>query len=285
MRKFWHTDQLTSTIVFTLVAGLMIFGNASRADAPVFSSLIGITPEGQTCLMGGAMRGVIAEPDVLVDLMKHKQPHTLYRLAEQRGEVWSVGPPDQADMGGDCENSYLQDLTLSNDQLGLLQVALSGKPEEVAKRLPTTLERLGLDNPKAREIMTSHLKKAGLDNPKLRIRQVVSADLNGDGKTELLINALNTARGDIKAGEYSVVLLVRKTENGQKIIPVYEEIMLKDSSEPSIMVEQTIVSIVDIDGDGQSEVILFGAFAYGEGWQALRIKENDITQVLYCGCG
>ncbi|MGI9482700.1 MAG: hypothetical protein ACR2OR_10130 [Hyphomicrobiales bacterium] len=272
--------------IFALFLPGIVFPAACFAETkPDFMSVIGVTPEGQTCLIGGSYRGVIAEPDVLVDFMKHKQSYAIVRLDEVSGDLVSIGKPEAPDTGGDCEQSYLQELSFSSEQLGPFQLAVRTSEDDAKKRLAGTFTEVSTDSESHKKLVEEHLKSAGLENPDVKLKQVLSADIDGDGKSETLINAVNTVREDIKKGEYSLVLLVRGGLDDPKIINVHSEIVLLDENEPSMMLEQTIVALFDVEGDGKQELVLYGAFAFGEGWQIIKVREKETEQILFCGCG
>ncbi len=271
-------------LVLTALAA-MVSGAVALAQDKQSTALIGVTPEGQTCFIGGAMRGIIAEPDAIVQNLKHKDPYTLVRLDKTRGEVWAVGAPERIEDGGDCESSYLQDLTFTNDQLGLFQIALKGKPEEVRAKLPANFIRLPSKDEDYQKLLERHLTDKGLENPKVAIKQLLAADIDGDGNQETFINAMNSERGDEKRGEYSIILMQRQTAGKQELVEVRSSISMKNEEAPSLLVEHTIVAVMDVDGDGTAELIVYGAFAFGEGWEVLRIKGKSAEQVLVCGCG
>jgi hypothetical protein len=262
-----------------------ILTSPGSADDQQFMSVLGVTPEGETCMMGGALRNVIAEPDVLVEFMQHKQIYTLINLGDTRGEVMAIGAPETPEQSGDCEQSHIQELTLSPDQLGLLQIAVKGSVANAKNRIPRSLKRIDLQSKAHRELVKNYLIKAGLENPDVRLRQVIETDIDGDGKPETIINALNSAYGNMAKGEYSLVLLVRGELDNPQIIDVHKEITMDDAAEPSMIVAQTIVSALDIESDGKMELVLFGAFAFGEGWQVLRVRAKNTEQILFCGCG
>ncbi len=277
-KRRWH--RLALCVIATA-----FFGGAGLAEDKQSSALIGVTPEGQTCFIGGSLRGIIAEPDAIVQSLKHKDPYTLVRLNKTRGEVWAVGSPERIDDGGDCESSYLQDLTFTNDQLGLFQIALKGKPDDVRAKLPANFIRLPTKDEDYQKLLERYLTDKGLVNPKIAIKQVLAADIDGDGRQETFINAMNSERGDEKGGEYSIILMRRETAGKEELIEVRSSISLKDEKTPSLLVEHTIVAIMDVDGDGNAELVVYGAFAFGEGWEVLKIKGNSAEQVLVCGCG
>ncbi len=267
------------------VATVTFFAGASLAEEKQSTALIGVTPEGQTCFIGGSLRGIIAEPDAIVQNLKHKDPYTLVRLNKTRGEVWAVGSPERIEDGGDCEASYLQDLTFTNDQLGLFQIALKGKPDEVRAKLPANFVRLPTKDEDYQKLLERHLTDKGLVNPKIAIKQLLAADIDGDGRQETFINAMNSERGDEKRGEYSIVLMRRETAGKEELIELRSSISMKDQKSPSLLVEHTIVTVMDVDGDGNAELVMYGAFAFGEGWEVLKIKGKSAEQVLACGCG
>ncbi|NNF80120.1 MAG: hypothetical protein HKN05_19025 [Rhizobiales bacterium] len=267
------------------LAATTFFAGVSLAEEKQSTALIGVTPEGQTCFIGGSLRGIIAEPDAIVQNLKHKDPYTLVRLNKTRGEVWAVGSPERIEDGGDCEASYLQDLTFTNDQLGLFQIALKGKPDEVRAKLPANFVRLPIKDEDYQKLLERHLTDKGLVNPKVAIKQLLAADIDGDGRQETFINAMNSARGDEKRGEYSIVLMRREIAGKEELIELRSSISMKDEKSPSLLVEHTIVTVMDVDGDGNAELIMYGAFAFGEGWEVLKIKGKSAEQVLVCGCG
>lgn len=269
-----------------LCALLMGVGSAGISNAAdQRTALVGVTPEGMTCLIGGSMRGIIADAEAIASALKHKDNYTLVRMDETRGEVVSVGAPEPMDDGGDCESSYIQDLTFNDDQLGLFQVALKGKPGDVQAKLPKNFLRMPVTDEDHIKLVEQVLTDGGLVNPKVSIKQLLAADLDGDGRQETLINALHTARGDEKKGEYSLLLLRRETAGKQEVIEIKKQISLEDKSEPSLLVEHTIVSLMDVDNDGVAELILYGAFAFGEGWEVVKVKGKTAEQALFCGCG
>ena len=288
----FHRNHTFTKHIFSLAVGLALaiglahaFGQTARAAEQSFVSVLGVTPEGEACLMGGSLRNVIAEPDVLVDFMKHKQSYALVHLGDTRGEVVAIGAPETPEQGGDCEESFIQELTLSPEQLGLLQIAVKGSIGDTKKRLPKSVKELSrLSKPHIKLVM-DYLVKAGLKDPKVHLRQVIETDIDGDGKTETLINALNTSNGDTLKGEYSLVLLVRGGLNEPQIVEIHKEISMEDEAEPSLIVAQTIVSLIDLEDDGKLELVLYGAFAFGEGWQVLRVRKDNSEQILFCGCG
>lgn len=280
---FWGLPMFGRLISGVLAAGMC--ASAALAEDKQSSALIGVTPEGQTCFIGGAMRGIIAEPDAIVQNLKHKDAYTLVRLNKTRGEVWAVGAPERIEDGGDCESSYLQDLTFSNDQLGLFQIALKGKPDDVRAKLPANFVRLPTKDEDYQKLLERHLTDKGLTDPQVSIKQLLAADIDGDGRPETFINAMKSERGETKRGEYSLILMRREIGGKQELVEVRSFISMKDEQTPSLLVEHTIVTVMDVDGDGVAELIVYGAFAFGEGWEVIKIKGKSAEQVLVCGCG
>jgi hypothetical protein len=33
------------------------------------------------------------------------------------------------------------------------------------------------------------------------------------------------------------------------------------------------------------EIVLYGAYAFGDGWQVVRVRDGEVEPALFCGCG
>ena len=236
MAVFRQTLQLAAGLAFCF-----LLVQEPLAEDQKNTAVVGVTPEGMTCLIGGSMRGIIADADAMASELKHKDAYTLVRMNKTRGEVWSIGKPEPMDDGGDCESSYIQELTFSDDQLGLFQIALKGKPDEIRAKLPKNFVRLPVDDDDHKKMLRAYLIEAGLEDPKVSIKQLIAADIDGDGRQEIIVNAIHTKRGDHKRGEYSVVLMIRETAGKREVIEVSKAITLKDENTPSLLVDHTLV--------------------------------------------
>jgi len=141
------------------------------------------------------------------------------------------------------------------------------------------------DNEKYNQILATFLKSQNLGDAPLKIHQLIQTDLDGDGSPEIIINAINTARKMDRKGEYSIVLVEREV-NGERVVEtVQNEITLEDSDLPVVLWENTIAAIADIDADGKMEIIMYGRYFHGQGWDLVNNKNRGAERPVICGCG
>ena len=239
---------------------------------------IGVTPEGVSCVLGGGIRGRISPAKSLVDAMSHSQEYTMTRIGKTGPTAVAIGSPRE-----DCEDQFGQELSLGPDDLGTLQVALRGGAESVRKITPAAPAELESRGSAYESDVRTFLSERGFPGKTAKLSQLIKTDLDGDGIDEVVINAADTERDNARKGEYSLVL-VKRGKDGS-LIPLNVDITEEDSDAPSLLWDNTVVSIADLDGDGTMEIILYGAYYYGDGWQVFRIGDTKAEPVLTCGCG
>jgi hypothetical protein len=257
---------------------------AGHADDS-FRPAIAVSPEGQTCVLGGNLNGELVDATVVTPLMTHKQEYALVTLKGIKDNALSIGRPKEDDPDGGCEGRFNQELSIGPAQIGDYMVAVLGTKEEVQPFLPKDTETLPADSAEVATILRAYLNDGGIVEPKLTVTQALRVDLDGDGEKDLLINAADTLRENTRKGEYSVLLVRKKTRIGPQTLELSSDIILEDIEEPSPLWENTVAGIVDIDGDGVMEIVVYGAYAYGDGWQVMKVRDSEVEMVLSCGCG
>ncbi len=252
----------------------------------MFRPTIAVTPEGLTCVLGGGLDGEMVDAITITPLMTHKQEYTLLSVKGASDLVLSIGRPAEESKEDDgCAGTFQQELTLRPNNLGDYQVAVLGKGTDLKQTLPRKIELLKLTDPVYQKMIADYLEKGGLKNPQVTIRQLVKTDLDNDGIDEIVLNASNTERDLARKGEYSVVLVHKGSGTTTKLYEVLSDITTEDSDDPSDVWENTIAGIVDIDGDGVMEIVVYSSFYFGDAWQVLRLKDGTVDQPLVCGCG
>ena len=259
-----------------LCAGALQIAGAKAADD--LSIAIGVTPEGVSCVLGGGIRGRISPASSLVDAMSHSQEYTMTRIGKTGPTAVAIGTPRE-----DCEDQFGQELSLGPDDLGKLQVALRGGVESVKEIVPDASADLTEKASAYESDVRVFLKERGFPGSTAKLSQLIKADLDGDGIDDVVINAADTERDNARKGEYSLVL-VKRGKDGS-VIPLNVDITEEDADSPSLLWDNTVVSIADLDGDGIMEIVLYGAYYYGDGWQVFRLGEKEAEPVLTCGCG
>lgn len=252
----------------------------------LFRPAIAVTPEGLTCVLGGGLNGKLVDSKSITPLMTHKQEYALVTLKGISDIAWTIGRPrESVDEEGDCEGNFQQELTLGPKQLGDYIVAVLGSKQEAGSFIPPKVETLPNTDKAAETALREYLGEMGLPDAKTVIKQLIKADLDGDGTEETLINAINTERENMRKGEYSVILLLKEADGELQTIEIASEITTEDSDDLSILWENTIAGIVDLNGDGEMELVLYGAFYLGDGWQVIHLQDGQVSDTLACGCG
>ncbi|WP_342643982.1 hypothetical protein [Rhodoligotrophos ferricapiens] len=246
-------------------------------------AVVGVTPEGETCFLGGADGANFIAAEQIVPSLGYSQAYTLITLSGTLREVSAVGPAELTETG-DCEASYGVELALEDDQPGVFAVAVSGHEADVKSLLPKALAVKEPDE-RARQVLTDHLKAAGIAEPELKFKQVLSVDLDGDGQDELVINAARIGNDGAVAGDYSVLLVAGR----EKVIPIRSDVVAaaeaSSEEQAASLLNNQIVAILDIDADGKYEIVTYSAFDFGDGWDAAAIRGDRAEHVLWCGCG
>ena len=143
--------------------------------------------------------------------------------------------------------------------------------------------------------MRDLLRARGLSNPKISIDQIYRIDLEGDRVAEVLISASyfsdatepQAADGpgpDAAAGDYSI-LFMRKVVRGKVETVVLAEDVYKESAEFIAPSQYRIRGVVDINGDGKMEVLMYGRYYEGHWTSVFQINGTQFKEVLSCGCG
>ncbi len=128
------------------------------------------------------------------------------------------------------------------------------------------------------------LKANGLPNSKPKIEEIYKTDLDGDGTDEVIILATNYTRKEytVETGGYSFAM-VRQIVNGK----VANIVLGGDFITDEAVAENTyeLSGIVDLDGDGKMEIVMFSAYYEGAATQAFKIENGVAKVVLETECG
>ena len=236
------------------------------------------------CLMGGVVGGKWLEAEALAPLIKGGERYRLYTLKGPAGEA--VG--EKVDPTGDpCGRS-------SN-------VAFSPKAEKgIAvdgrfNALPRVPLMMSTNDPRYREVVSRLLRSHGIRRAVINITQLISIDLDGDGSQEVLISATHLAEGlgdgggpmavHARPGDYSVVFLRKIVRGRVRDIILSEDFHPRKVKYPSPPFQFRVAAVLDVNGDGQMEIILHGDYYEGGGSTLYRILGNRAKDVFGCDCG
>lgn len=230
-------------------------------------------------LLGGVKDGKFVDAKTTFEHVKGKKKYSVYSTTDKTATLEiDIQAPSEP-----CEDFYP-----ANPDLDYIEgVAVGTNPGW--NLLPRATQWMDTNNPTYIKAASDALRTKGIINKAPKIRALYRVDLEGDGQEEILISA-TSYEGDIqpraKKGDYSFVLL-RKIVGGKvrNIIVTGDFVTKKiDFGAPS---EYRISSIIDLNGDGKMEIIIYGAY-YEGGWiEAYEMKGNKLADIkaLNVGCG
>ena len=157
---------------------------------------------------------------------------------------------------------------------------------------PHPVEQLAADDADAIDIVRRQLVADGLASPDIRIDQLLRTDIDGDGVDETLIAASNPdfdLNVPGRAGWFSSVIIRQVIDGVARVTALNQDVHLTDDP-----VDQTpnnaefgFDAVADFNGDGRSEVTVFGSF-----WEGALVTVYDVDPaaesprpVLQVGCG
>ena len=245
--------------------------------------LVGVIPEQLTCLLGGARGGKILTAAKIAAVRTDGERYQLFDLSGKVGEVIALGRPVHEGGEGECSELWRQELSLGPDTKGRFMAALM-VGDKARDPLPKILEVLDKPLEEHDALLRKFLARREVPTPKIRFEQIIKTDLDGDGEAEFVLNAISVGEETARRGDYSIVLVVRGAGKAQRTFIVQDEVTPEDSPYPSTLWTNRIVAIVDLDGDGQMEIVTSGAYLFGGGWELVRFQDGAWERILFCGC-
>ncbi|WP_161882435.1 hypothetical protein [Deinococcus alpinitundrae] len=179
------------------------------------------------------------------------------------------------------------------------QTLIATRADLQARPRPVVL--LPNSNPTYRAVVRAELQRRGLKNPAVELQRIVRADLDGDGKDEVIIEASHFAESvgsalprpvpavNASAGDFSLLLL-RSVVSGQvKTTVLGADVVLKASTDidaPRLNLRYSLEGVADLNGDGQMEIVTSDSYYEGvtlDAWTWMPAR--GLKKVLETGCG
>ncbi|WP_157202890.1 hypothetical protein [Calidithermus chliarophilus] len=165
---------------------------------------------------------------------------------------------------------------------------------------PRKVEELPAANSPYAAVVRDLLARKGLRNPQVRLTRVLRADLEGDGRQEVILAATRyTGRdepfppGHGEVGDYSLAVVRRLASNDPASLQTLElgaSVTVRPSS-PGAEAPQPyalrfdVVGVYDLNGDGRMELVFWDAFYEGYTLSVLEWDGKGFREALSTGCG
>jgi hypothetical protein len=184
--------------------------------------------------------------------------------------------------------------TAKIDIPGLVRKFSDGEPPPIAisgvnDPRPRAVEILNPQSKLYKDAAARLLKERGIDDPDADVVQVVKADLDDDGKNEVIVVAERLADPEslfARVGDYSIVFARRVVAERLATTVVEEYIPVARPDETPFITSQRVAAIADLNGDGRMELALSGRYYEGAGVNFHELKgDGTIPEVLRSGCG
>lgn len=237
---------------------------------------------GTGCLLGGAQDKKFIEAEDAHAKINGGETYKVYSLKGKLGNATGSRP---VSIGIPCEETM--EITTRPTYAGQL-IALSGNWAGMP-RVPVAISPSNATYKAAvRDLLTAR----GLTNPNVMIDQAYRIDLEGDGVSEVIISATYFKNGfetggpspNGDAGDYSI-LFMRKVIHGRVQTVVMAENVYPEYAEFVAPSQFRIRGIVDINGDGKMEVLIYGFYYEGGFTGVYEINGTQFKEVMFCGCG
>lgn len=222
-------------------------------------------------------------------------------IAFRQGESWSSpenllkpGPCPSAiaevGFGSVRENAAKIERIVEGEGVGGLWIeGASEVPRVLATNarvsVPRPVKQLGTSNEAYIGIVRNSLQKRRIAFSKVRLTCVLQTDLDGDGRSEVLIEATNLDGSNwpdsqTRKGDYSIVLLRTETKAG-----VRQFDLLTTPSKDYIGEMHRLRGVADFDGDGVMEFVTSSNYYEGQAGTLWRLRAGKLVKLAENGAG
>jgi len=232
-------------------------------------------------LLGGYADGNWLKDDQVVAQIQYEKLVTVYDANGWYGEtpihdVTSLDPPF-------CGSTYIgTDMVESKGwQFAFYQ------GWQVTQRPATDIP---IDSPTYVQGVREWLTAQGIADPVVQLTRIAKVDLEGDGSDEVFITATyfktpNPQSPLAEFGDYSVVLMRKVSGNTVVTVPLAADVYHLDQPEPVFPLTYLLSNFIDLNQDGNLEVILEATRWEGGGIILYEVEGLNTIQVIKEICG
>lgn len=153
--------------------------------------------------------------------------------------------------------------------------------------LPRPVRIESTDQPEWVEVVAAWLRAREIASPEVQLQQVVRVDIEGDGSDEVLLvaNRLQGMGEVAHPGDYGLVLLRAGDGPAASTLAIRQEVYPQGCSDECLPMEYEISGVLDLNGDGDFELVVTAAYYEGEERTVVDIDESGPRDVLGWACG
>jgi hypothetical protein len=273
-------------LTYLILVMLLVFAIPEKAGgqevaelAPVVASQAGGGGSITGYLLGGWYKDGWMHDQAAARLLKGGEIYRFYNLTGELGEAPGKPP---ASWGEPCTDTVGVAFTTAPASAGGL-VGVGGQ----FKVLPRVPKLLGTDLKVYKEAAAAILRQKGISRPEVHLTQVIRVDLEGDGKDEVLVSATYYAEGlssRANPGDYSFIFL-RRVSQGKVVTRIIQGDVFPRGVKFGAPGEHRVGAVLDLNGDGVMEIVLFGRYYEGDWVTVYRIEGSTVVKLFSVGCG
>jgi hypothetical protein len=230
-------------------------------------------------LIGSASNGKYLDGVHTASYLKGGETYKLYNLNTSVGSAKGSKPEI---MDGPCSNTIEIHIDYSPPDDNKI-IGIAGNWDAFPKtfKIDTAAPQTYID------ITRALIKESGVNPSNFELTQLIVTDLENDGIEEVLINASFYSSQPGFSGEPDnfAVIFLRKIINGKVETFLLNSFFITENIESAITYQYNIAAVLDIDGDGNYEIITTDEFYEGYGISVFGFKKNNIELLLSTGCG
>jgi hypothetical protein len=270
--RYKYRNPLIARALFATV--LALSSSAKSADLPTFVDL----PSG--LIIGGHAGGKWLSSEQAGKALEPGRKYRLFTLTGKTGEAVGGQAAPNAEVCPDVWEQTMQPAT----EKSAIALTVPWNP------MPRTAK--ASDKMQEVYVKAAHdlLVGKGIAKPVVKITQLLRIDLDGDGEDEALLSATNypgepgESPPSAAAGNYSFVLL-RHVVDGKVQNKLIDGQFFPKASESETPYRYEVSGLLDLDGDGRLEIIIYSAYYEGATVTVWRFSAGKLNKVLEIGCG
>jgi len=253
---------------------LTLSSSAKSADLPTFVDL----PNG--LIIGGHAGGKWLSSEQAGKALEPGRKYRLFTLTGKTGDAVGGQAAPNAEI---CPDVWEQTMQPATDK-SAIALAVPWNP------MPRTAK--ASDKTQEVYVKATHdfLVSKRIAKPVVKITQLLRIDLDGDNEDEVLLSATHypgeegESPSQAEAGNYSFVLL-RHVIDGKVQTKLIDGEFYPKASESQTPYRYEVSGLLDLDGDGRLEIIIYSAYYEGATVTVWHFDKGKLHKVLEIGCG